>query len=133
MQGTILTFQNETNTGLISGHDGNRYTFTRSDWAQAKGNPREGQTVDFETEEKKAIQIIPLKNLSAGGKSKTSAILLCFFLGGFGAHKFYLGKTGQGIIYLLFFWTFIPALIAFIEFFILILMKDEEFNQRYNY
>ncbi|ADZ42492.1 putative membrane protein [Yersinia enterocolitica subsp. palearctica 105.5R(r)] len=25
-----------------------------------------------------------------------------FFLGGFGAHKFYLGKIGQGFLYLIF-------------------------------
>ncbi|EFL92339.1 TM2 domain-containing hypothetical protein [Candidatus Regiella insecticola LSR1] len=39
-----------------------------------------------------------------------------FFFGGIGAHKFYLGKIGQGFLYLLFFWTLIPAIIAFIEF-----------------
>jgi TM2 domain-containing membrane protein YozV len=35
------------------------------------------------------------------GKSKTTAYLLWFFLGGLSAHKFYLGKTGIGILYLL--------------------------------
>lgn len=34
-------------------------------------------------------------------KSKMVALLLCIFLGGLGAHKFYVGKTGMGIIYLL--------------------------------
>jgi TM2 domain-containing membrane protein YozV len=34
-------------------------------------------------------------------KSKTTAYLLWFFLGIFGAHKFYLEKTGIGILYLL--------------------------------
>lgn len=33
-------------------------------------------------------------------KSKTTAYLLWFFLGAFGAHKFYLNKTGTGILYL---------------------------------
>ena len=65
-------------------------------------------------------------------KDKTTAALLAFFLGGIGIHKFYLGRGGQGIIYLLFFWTFIPAMIAFIEFFILIFMNDHEFNMRFN-
>lgn len=34
-------------------------------------------------------------------RSKWTAFLLCFFLGGLGAHKFYEGKTGMGILYLL--------------------------------
>ncbi len=33
-------------------------------------------------------------------KSKTVALLLCIFLGGLGAHKFYVGKIGMGIVYL---------------------------------
>ena len=34
-------------------------------------------------------------------KNKWVAFLLCFFLGGLGAHKFYEGKIGMGILYLL--------------------------------
>lgn len=33
-------------------------------------------------------------------KSKYIALLLCIFLGYFGAHQFYVGKTGMGILYL---------------------------------
>lgn len=44
--------------------------------------------------------------------------LLAFFLGGIGVHKFYAGKIGTGILYILFCWTFIPSIIAFIEFII---------------
>ncbi len=33
-------------------------------------------------------------------KSKLTAYLLLIFLGVFGAHKFYLGKTGMGFLYL---------------------------------
>lgn len=40
-------------------------------------------------------------------------ILVALFLGGFGIHKFMVGQTGAGVIYLLFCWTGIPALIAF--------------------
>ncbi|NUN65328.1 NINE protein [Pseudanabaena biceps] len=65
-------------------------------------------------------------------RTRTSAILWCFFLGAFGAHKFYLGQSGLGIVYLLFFWTGIPYLVAFIEFIMLLTMSDTEFNRRFN-
>jgi len=65
-------------------------------------------------------------------KNRTTASLLAFVFGGFGIHKFYLGQTVQGIFYLLFFWTFIPAFIAFIEFIIYITMSDQEFDRRFN-
>lgn len=34
------------------------------------------------------------------------ALLLCFFLGGIGAHRFYVGKVGSGILYILTFGIF---------------------------
>ena len=36
----------------------------------------------------------------ASYKDKTVALILCIFLGLLGAHKFYVGKTGMGLIYL---------------------------------
>lgn len=65
-------------------------------------------------------------------KSKIVAGLLALFLGGLGIHKFYLGRGGAGILYLLFFWTFIPAVIAFFDAIFLFLMDDEVFNAKYN-
>lgn len=65
-------------------------------------------------------------------KNKTTAALLALFLGAFGAHKFYLRQTGVGIIYLIFFWAYIPGIIAFIEFIIFLTMSQEEFDRKYN-
>ena len=67
----------------------------------------------------------------SGEKSRIAAALLAFFLGGFGAHKFYIGKIGQGFLYLIFCWTFIPAIIAFIEFIIYLCDSDEKFARKY--
>ena len=39
-------------------------------------------------------------------KNKWTAFFLCLFLGEFGAHKFYEGKTGMGILYLFTLWLF---------------------------
>ena len=65
-------------------------------------------------------------------KSKTTAALLAFFVGGLGAHKFYTGHTLAGILYLLFCLTFIPTIIAFIEGIIYLTCKnDEVFTQKY--
>ncbi|PRY09017.1 TM2 domain-containing membrane protein YozV [Pontibacter ummariensis] len=65
-------------------------------------------------------------------KNKTTAALLAFFLGGFGAQFFYLGKAGRGVLCLLFFWTFIPAIIAIIDFIRFLVMSEDEFNRKYN-
>ena len=65
-------------------------------------------------------------------KSRIAAGLLALFIGGFGIHKFYCGQIGLGVIYLLFFWTFIPAIIAFIEGIIYLTSpNDEVFTRRY--
>lgn len=74
---------------------------------------------------------LPVKS-SGEPKSKTTAALLALFLGGLGIHKFYLGQRGQGILYLIFFWTFIPALIAFFEAIALLLKSQESFDATYN-
>jgi TM2 domain-containing membrane protein YozV len=68
---------------------------------------------------------------AVGQKSRIAAALLAFFLGGFGVHKFYLGRVVWGFVYLIFCWTLIPAIIAFIEFIIYLFMSDEAFAAKY--
>jgi TM2 domain-containing membrane protein YozV len=74
---------------------------------------------------------INLTKEAPNGKSRIAAALFAFFLGGLGGHKFYLGQIGMGILYLVFFWTFIPALVALIEAIMLVTMSDEKFNLKY--
>jgi TM2 domain-containing membrane protein YozV len=52
---------------------------------------------------------------NAQRKNPTTAVVLALLLGGIGAHKFYLGQTGMGVLYLIFCWTYIPAIVGFIE------------------
>lgn len=66
-----------------------------------------------------------------GNKSRSTAALLAFFLGFIGAHKFYLGRHVWGVIYLLLFWTFIPAFVSLIEFVVYLCMTDESFTAKY--
>jgi TM2 domain-containing membrane protein YozV len=64
-------------------------------------------------------RLLFMAQYNAVRKDTTAAILLAFFLGSFGAHRFYLGETGMGLLYLIFCWTFIPHLISFVECFFL--------------
>lgn len=66
------------------------------------------------------------------GKSKVTAGLLGIFLGGFGVHKFYMGKTGRGVLYLLFCWTGIPSIVGLIEGIIYLTESDVAFERRFH-
>ena len=64
-------------------------------------------------------------------KSKVVAAVLAFLLGGLGVHKFYMGQIGAGVLYLLFCWTYIPCLIAFIEGIMYLCTSDDDFERKY--
>lgn len=64
-------------------------------------------------------------------KNKALAAVLAILLGTFGVHKFYLGQTRKGLLYLLFCWTGVPSLIALVEGCRYALMSDERFEEQY--
>lgn len=64
-------------------------------------------------------------------KSKTTAGILGILLGGIGAHHFYLGNTGRGIVYLLFCWTYIPSIIGLVEGITYLTKSEADFAAKY--
>jgi|APHM01.1.fsa_nt_gi Predicted membrane protein len=71
------------------------------------------------------------QNSSSQGVDRTTAGIFAILLGSFGAHRFYLGDTGLGVIYLCFSWTGIPGLVGLIEGIIYLTKTDQEFQERY--
>lgn len=69
---------------------------------------------------------------SKGEKSKIVAGLLALLLGAVGIHKFYLGSWGWGILYILFFWTYIPAILGLVEGIVYLCTSDEAFAEKYS-
>lgn len=146
MKGQILDFSVQTNSGVISGEDGMRYTFTGYDW-RSEITPFQGMRVDFDTHGTDAIEIYKVfGNTSpgiSGSKNKVAAGLLAI-LGGLGIHKFYLGYTGPGLVFLLtntigwiITWlmlglpNIVLGIISLIEGIIYLTKSDEEFEQTY--
>ncbi len=68
---------------------------------------------------------------SPGAINKVALLLITFCFGGLGAHKFYQKKYLLGVLYLLFFWTYIPALVSWIEFILYACKSEAELQQKY--
>jgi TM2 domain-containing membrane protein YozV len=68
---------------------------------------------------------------SRTNRNRVIAALLAIVLGGAGIHKFYLGRVGQGLLYIIFSWTFIPMVLGFIEGVSYLLSSDKSFAQKY--
>lgn len=66
-------------------------------------------------------------------RDKNTAVLLAFFLGWVGAHRFYLGQRVLGVLYIILLFTFgISFIIALIDFIGLLAMRKDRFDYLYN-
>lgn len=140
MKGTILDFSIQSNSGAISGENGERYNFDGADW-KGDSPPARGMPVDFSTEGNQAKEVyLAIGSTASSEKSKIAAGIFAILLGGLGIHKFYLGYKAPGIILLLitcFGWLllFIPnivvSIIVVIEGIIYLTKSDEEFQRIY--
>lgn len=141
MKGRILDYSIQANEGIISGDDGERYSFPGSEW-KSQEPPKTGMIVDFVTKGNQAQAVYPVAGSASSSnnqKSRITAGLLAIFFGGFGIHKFYLGYKNTGIIHLI---AAIPGtllvipaaiicIIGLIEGIIYLTMSDEDFYRTY--
>ena len=77
------------------------------------------------------INIMTQNEPKKSSKNKYIAVLLALIFGEFGFHKFYLGKTGWGILYLLLCWTGIPYCVSIIEAIMYLCTSEENWNRKY--
>ncbi len=82
---------------------------------------------EFDKKKVDLLSSTPNSNVSPENKWLVT-LLLCIFIGVFGAHRFYVGKIGTGILHLLTLGCF--GIWTFIDFIIIILgkFKDKEGN-----
>lgn len=84
----------------------------------SNGGSFEDSIDNFDFVSDQAKKLFKVRNKE--NKSTFLAGLLALLLGNFGVHKFYMGDNVWGIIYLIFFWTGIPALLGLVEGIILV-------------
>ena len=142
MKGRILDYSIQANQGVISGDDGERYSFIGIAW-KGSAPPKSGDYVDFAVQDGQADNVYMVPGASGSGspvlgggtKNRMTAAVLAFFLGYLGIHQFYLGNSGKGVLHLVLTFTvvgaFISGILALIDAINYITKSDEEFAKLY--
>ena len=147
MRGQVLGVDPRTGEGIVAGQDGQRYRFAPDDWAH-RGEPAIGIEVDFEAANDRALSVFPMPTapgprravppaaaVPANDRNKYVAAVMAFVIGTLGIHRFYLGRTGSGIVMLVLSITVIGLVIsapwALVDMIRYLMMSDEEFAARY--
>ncbi len=144
MKGQVLEFSIRDNTGVVTAEDGERYRFLGDQWNDARP-PTRGMRVDFAAAaDGTASAVYKALNGNVKTKDKVAAGLLAIFLGPLGIHKFYLGFTGAGLVYLLtntvgllltwimlFIPNFVLGIMCIVEGILYLTKSDDEFEERY--
>ena len=145
VKGTILDYTIQTNAGIISGDDGQRYSFQGAEWREAGKYPTKGMRVDFSPQAgfASAIYLIQDAQSATSGNAEkrdcnhVMAGLFGILLGAFGIHKFYMGQTQMGCLYIVAgvvtcgFGFAITCVVGIVEGIIYLSMTQAQFEQKY--
>lgn len=127
MRGQILVFNEQKEAGAIATDDGRRFLFHINDWQDVLP-PDRGMAVSFMLDSDGRARQVQLAMPEAAApqsamppaapplaqrpKRKPVITLLALFLGFFGAHRFYMGAWGWGLVQLLAVPVFIGTMFA---------------------
>ena len=94
MRGTVLQYDPDKG-GIISGTDGNRYSFDSGEFLKNERLGIAGTEIDFDLEDRRAFDLIIIKG-AVGERKRWAAVWLAALLGPFGADRFYLRRNDEG-------------------------------------
>jgi hypothetical protein len=127
MKGIILNYSIQSNSGIITCDDGNRYSFVSSEWKE-EGFPEKGLVVDFAIgadngTAKDIFKALESNSIKNGAKDSNSELnsgyvtpdgmlkrsrapfLLCFLFGMTGVYHFAIGENKRGMMKLFLFFA----------------------------
>lgn len=89
MKGKILDYNIQESKGVISGDDGQRYSFENKDW-KASELPKVNQIVDFEVDENQAKSVYAIKMQEKNSNTTLLLLVIGISLTIFGLYFLYL-------------------------------------------